>query len=182
MCWRECGAKCSAPPAGKKPKNPSPRTISRIRYDRGYRPQTCIPEQTPLYSRTFLFVPLLVLALSACGALPSTPDAASLDLTRAVIPTVLPLPTATEETPLMLPTISRGTPAPTVVVEPTIVVGDCEIPGGLERYVVQRGDRLSRIADTYNVEIDALADLNCIANPNSIFVGQTLYIPAEGDS
>lgn len=124
-----------------------------------------------------LTVVVLTLSLAACGALPSTPDAASLDLTRAVIPTVLPLPTATEEVPLTLPTISRGTPEPTVVIEPTIVVGDCEIPGGLESYVVRRGDRLSRIADDFNVDIDDLAALNCIDNPNNIFVGQTLYIP-----
>lgn len=133
-----------------------------------------------MQSRNILVVILLALVVSACGALTTTPDAASLDLTRAVIPTVLPLPTATEETPLTLPTISLGMPEPTVVIAPTIVVGDCEIPGGLEEYTVQRGDRLSRIADQFNVEIDTLADLNCIENRNNIFVGQVLYIPGDG--
>lgn len=123
---------------------------------------------------------LLAATLSACGAFPAPPDAASLEQTRAVIPTVLPLPTATDEVTLVVPTISRDTPAPTVAAEPTIVVGECEIPGGLESYVVQRGDRLARIADDFSVAIDALATLNCIENPNNIFVGQTLYIPADG--
>ena len=44
-------------------------------------------------------------------------------------------------------------------------------------YVVQRGDTLSRIAQRFGVNTNVLAQVNNIANPNRIFVGQTIRIP-----
>lgn len=44
-------------------------------------------------------------------------------------------------------------------------------------YVVQRGDRLSRLAQRFGVRMDVLAAVNGIANPNLIYVGQVLTIP-----
>ncbi len=44
-------------------------------------------------------------------------------------------------------------------------------------YVVQRGDTLSNIAQRANVSLQTLAQGNCIANPNLIYVGQTLRVP-----
>lgn len=46
-----------------------------------------------------------------------------------------------------------------------------------DRHVVQRGENLYRIALRYGVTVDTLAQANGIANPNQIYVGQSLVIP-----
>jgi LysM repeat protein len=43
--------------------------------------------------------------------------------------------------------------------------------------VVQPGDRLSRIAQRYGVNLWVLAQVNNIFNVNLIYVGQVLFIP-----
>lgn len=45
-------------------------------------------------------------------------------------------------------------------------------------HVVQPGDMLSVLAQTYGVALTALAQSNNIANPNAIYVGEVLTIPA----
>jgi LysM repeat protein len=44
-------------------------------------------------------------------------------------------------------------------------------------YVVQSGDFLGNIADTFGVDMDELMAVNGIDNPNKIFPGQELSIP-----
>ncbi|MEP7291617.1 MAG: LysM domain-containing protein [Chloroflexota bacterium] len=46
-------------------------------------------------------------------------------------------------------------------------------------YVVRPGDTLSRIAQAAGVSLQALAQANCIANPNIIYVGQVLHVPCD---
>lgn len=46
-------------------------------------------------------------------------------------------------------------------------------------YKVKAGDTLSKIAESYNVDMWELADANGIRNPNVIRVGQILTLPAE---
>ncbi len=46
-------------------------------------------------------------------------------------------------------------------------------------YLVRPGDTLARIAGRYGVSVWSLAQLNQIANPNVIHVGQRLLIPAD---
>lgn len=46
-------------------------------------------------------------------------------------------------------------------------------------YTVVRGDRLLKIAERYGVSLACLARANRIANPNRIFIGQQLIIPAS---
>jgi lipoprotein-anchoring transpeptidase ErfK/SrfK len=59
--------------------------------------------------------------------------------------------------------------------------GPFTVREGPEIYVVKRGDRLSRIAASYNTSIAAFLDLNDnIKNPNIIHVGQRLTVPPEG--
>lgn len=45
------------------------------------------------------------------------------------------------------------------------------------RYVVQRGDNLTRISRRFGVSLSLLIAANGIRNPNYIFVGQVLIIP-----
>lgn len=52
-------------------------------------------------------------------------------------------------------------------------------PGATIEYVVQPGDTLFRLAVTNSTTVSVLADLNELANPNLILIGQTLLIPAE---
>ena len=47
-------------------------------------------------------------------------------------------------------------------------------------YTIVRGDTLSRIGYRYGIRWSVLASYNHIANPNLIFVGQTVCIPARG--
>lgn len=47
-------------------------------------------------------------------------------------------------------------------------------------YTVVRGDTLSRIGSRYGVRWSVLASYNRITNPNLIYVGQTVCIPARG--
>jgi len=47
-------------------------------------------------------------------------------------------------------------------------------------YTVRRGDTLSRIARQFGTTVGALAQLNGIANPSAIYVGQVLRIPGGG--
>ena len=51
--------------------------------------------------------------------------------------------------------------------------------GGVTVYVVQRGDTLFRIAQSYGLTISDIASINGIANPNSIDVGDRLLIPLD---
>lgn len=66
------------------------------------------------------------------------------------------------------------TPKPTVTPKPTATPGECPttIP-----YIVQRGDTLSRIADSLETTVAELAALNHLKNPDRIYVGQRLLIP-----
>ena len=45
-------------------------------------------------------------------------------------------------------------------------------------YTVRQGDTLWGIARRYNTTVSALASLNRIANPNLIYPGQVLRLPA----
>jgi lipoprotein-anchoring transpeptidase ErfK/SrfK len=66
--------------------------------------------------------------------------------------------------------------------EPLVIASEpFTVREGPEIYIVQRGDRLSRIAASHNTSIAAFLDLNeAIKNPNVIHVGQRLVIPPEG--
>ncbi|MDX2138274.1 MAG: LysM peptidoglycan-binding domain-containing protein [Chloroflexota bacterium] len=51
-----------------------------------------------------------------------------------------------------------------------------QVSGGTT-YVVQAGDTLGRIARRFGVDMNVLARINGISNPNRIYTGQTLIIP-----
>ena len=78
-----------------------------------------------------------------------------------------PTPTAVPAEVLVVVTPTPGTP---VVRAPAPVAG--------RRYVVREGDTLSAIADRHGVDEAALQRANGIDDPNSLFAGQELVIPA----
>lgn len=70
---------------------------------------------------------------------------------------------------------------PTPVISPTVAV---TVPAACTprtdwqyRYVIQRGDNLSLIAQKLNVRTADLQTGNCIANPNLLVAGQTILVP-----
>jgi LysM repeat protein len=90
------------------------------------------------------------------------------DAGGGAVGTDLPTPTAESMT---------GTPTPTPRPSPTpkpiaTVVQD-------ESYSVVAGDRLAKIAETYGVTLACIVRANRIANPDLIYVGQQLQIPAS---
>lgn len=75
-----------------------------------------------------------------------------------------------------------ATPVPT---NPPVVIATPIPPGtggptpGTTRYTVLPGDTLTTIARRFNTTVAALAQLNGIVNPNSIFAGQVLNVPSD---
>ncbi|MBI5960140.1 MAG: LysM peptidoglycan-binding domain-containing protein [Chloroflexi bacterium] len=78
-------------------------------------------------------------------------------------------------------TVVQPTPVPgaTAVPQPTPVPGATAVPQG-GTYTVVAGDSLYRIALKFGTTTSAIAALNGITNPNLIYVGQVLKIPAGG--
>jgi len=80
-------------------------------------------------------------------------------------------------------------PSPAVVAAPTAQEPQVEaLPveeeqpsaGGQEVYTVQAGDSLLAIATRYGITIDAIMQENGLTNPDFLFSGQQLVIPASG--
>ncbi|MFN8592967.1 MAG: LysM domain-containing protein [Thermomicrobiales bacterium] len=85
----------------------------------------------------------------------------------------------------MLCSCTRESAAPALGPAPTLAVvtatpGPPAIPtpGIEQRYVVRDGDTLSGIAARFGVPEDAILKTNGISNPDKLFVGQELLIPA----
>lgn len=47
-------------------------------------------------------------------------------------------------------------------------------------YTVQRGDTLGQLAQRFGTDVDTLARINGVANPNRIIAGTTITVPADG--
>ncbi|MCU0512900.1 MAG: LysM peptidoglycan-binding domain-containing protein [Anaerolineae bacterium] len=96
--------------------------------------------------------------------------------------TTPPAPTATPTT--AAPTATRpaatATSAPGTTPAPvTATVTPTPAPG-TQTYTVVTGDTLFRIAVRFGTTVNALAQANNLSNPNRIFAGQRLIIPAPG--
>src|SRR5271165_2456029 len=64
--------------------------------------------------------------------------------------------------------------------EPAPVITGAEAPPPPMQIIVQRGQTLSGIAQTYHVPMTAVAEANRLSPPYRILVGQALIIPAGG--
>ena len=76
--------------------------------------------------------------------------------------------------------IPVGGTVPPTAVPPTGVPPTATPPAQTSSYVVQPGDTLARIASRFGTTVTAIAQANGITNPNLIYVGQRLTIPAPG--
>src|SRR5437868_1605884 len=78
--------------------------------------------------------------------------------------------------------MKRLTAAITALVMVVVLLGLAARPAasqdsGVTYYTVQPGDNLYRIALKFNTTMQAIMQLNGLANPNVIYVGQVLKIP-----
>ena len=95
--------------------------------------------------------------------------------------------------------IVPATPAPAVVLIATPTAGDAQTaqgsgaspsatptadaappaPGEMEIYTVKAGDSLSAIAERFGVSSNRLLEINDLTDPNLVYIGQRLKIPAS---
>ena len=111
---------------------------------------------------------IAIVLLAACGAIGADDPAGT-----------TPLPTSTVEEPrATLPEMKIVTRTPVDPNRlPTPVTGE---PGEVERpptYIVQDGDSLYSIAVKFQLELAEIVELNDLADPNDITVGQELLLP-----
>ncbi|MBN1370589.1 MAG: LysM peptidoglycan-binding domain-containing protein [Anaerolineaceae bacterium] len=81
-----------------------------------------------------------------------------------------PLPTAT-----LQPTEQKPATATATLIQPT--QPRCGPPPGWVRYVVQPNDNLYRLSLAFGVSVQELQWANCLASPDVIRVGDTLWVP-----
>lgn len=122
-------------------------------------------------------------AAAAVGALraPSgeQPTAAGPSADRTLRPSPTPTPEPTQR-PTVLATPSPSvTPSPTPIpsVAPTAVPTTAPTPAPQQTYVVQQGDTLAAIAQSFGVTVAAIQAANGIEDPDQIVIGQVLVIP-----
>jgi murein DD-endopeptidase MepM/ murein hydrolase activator NlpD len=120
---------------------------------------------------------------------PTSPDVPSV-LTTASTP-VAPANPGQIEIPSILPTVTpQDSQSSSVKPESLSVLASADpvtTPDPLTRnlatasqtYQVQRGDTLAKIARSYQIPVQQLAEANRITNPNVIFVNQNLRIPTS---
>jgi hypothetical protein len=117
---------------------------------------------------------LLVLACAALFSLacnlsrtPPTPTQSP------VLPTV---PGNNTISPTLFPSI---TPLPGTGPIATQLPGSttCSIPVGWIEYVVETGDSLGALAEATQTTVTDLVNGNCLPNADTLYVGQTIYLP-----
>ncbi len=75
------------------------------------------------------------------------------------------------------------TPSPTFAQAPELIFADTPLPTATPfTYTVKAGDTMGEIAQHFGVPLDALMAANPNVSPNSMSVGQTLFIPADADN
>jgi len=105
---------------------------------------------------------------------------------------VTPVPSGATPTPVTLvpgPTETRALTATPVIPPPSLVTPSVTpppaatpLPSAPTTYTVQWGDWMRKIAERHGVTVDALVAANPSINPNRIYPGQVLNIPAPGGS
>ena len=68
-------------------------------------------------------------------------------------------------------------PSETTVAESTVPIATTTSAAPV-MYTVQMGDSLFQIAKTYNLNMKELMDLNGITDPDKVYAGQVLQLPA----
>lgn len=152
-------------------------------------------KRTQLMKRIMILLTIIVATvLTACSEDPATtpttipPTQTPIIITATPLPaTITPSPTATFTiTPTLVPTqtqVSQDSSASqdTAPVAKPIsnIKPNCTPRQDWQAYTVKVSDTLGRLADQTDSTLNALANANCLVNPNIIVVGQTLRLPKQ---
>ena len=126
-----------------------------------------------------LILLLLGFAVFAAACLPFVGDGNGDDATPTPdeIPTIIrPSPDSAQPASSPVPTI---VPLPTQGPQPTSPAPSCTPRNDWPAYTVEAGDTLYSIADRSDTTVDTLQAANCLADPNTIGVGQSLRVPKQ---
>lgn len=55
----------------------------------------------------------------------------------------------------------------------------CIVPNGWVPYTIQNGDTIGTIATAYGIDVNQFIAANCLVNPDLVYVGQIIYVPAR---
>ena len=174
-----------APPLERATRWGLARTTSVIEDPGGVAPRVVSAlldrRRWPAIPAILLVAGLFVLAVSGFrGLLPTTGTAAT-PSAPAVVAVTSPTPQATVPTPTLPPpteTPALPSPTPLPTLPPTGSPEPTHTPKPTYRtYTVRPGDTLSAIAAHYHTTVTAIAQLNHIADPAKLRVGQVLLIP-----
>ena len=158
---------------------------------------TMTPSVTPLPSETPTITPTPTLTATSTPAAPFTYTVQEGDSLAVIaerfalgdngIPLILLLNPYNEETGGGIdPTTQIVYPGQQITIPnpgmelPTATPIPPNLPRGTKlTYVVQFGDSLATIASLFNSTVDAIIEENDLSDPNAIFVGQQLIVPAN---
>ena len=123
-------------------------------------------------SRPLSLICLLLLAATGCQLGAAATEPTAIIVTATLRPaTATPRPTSTPATTADTGDVIIDEPEQATLPECTIT--HTEWPA----YTIQPGDTLATIAAWAGADVNTLATANCLANPDVISVGQTLYVP-----
>lgn len=117
-----------------------------------------------IVSLFLLILPLLACNLTRTPPTPTAPPATAIQPT-SIAPTLFP-----SITPL-------GNGGGVIATIPAPVNPACPPPQGWVAYVIEPGDSLSALAQEMGVTLQDLMNANCITDPDTLFAGQTIYLP-----
>ncbi len=139
---------------------------------------SCAPaaQQQPAYPTYDPFMPLQEGTLASGGAFTATLTNSPLPPTETATATREPTPTRAPLS-IMLPTLiptDRPLNTPTPDAERVLPTPR----QNAEQYVIQEGDILGFIAERYGISVKALMEANNITDPNLLYAGMVLNVPA----
>lgn len=105
------------------------------------------------------------------------PEALAIQATSGSLAELLPTPVPTnlDATPNALSPTTAVTTSGESAAEPTATLD----PTTQQIYTIQAGDSLSAVASRFGLTLDELVEANNLTDPNYVFVGQRLVIPAQ---
>jgi hypothetical protein len=53
----------------------------------------------------------------------------------------------------------------------------CAVPGTWVQYTLQNGDSLGDLAQETGVTVQDIVNANCLSDPDTVYVGQVIYLP-----
>lgn len=122
----------------------------------------------------------LVIALAVVWAFEARrPDPEELAAINTPRPSPVLAVSAAEPTATLAPVLASPGAEAVATETPT---PDAPIEAPEEVYVVQPGDTMLAIATRYNVSVDTILAANNLSDPNFVFAGQRLVIPAPGST